>query len=258
MTRSGKSTSRAVGFMATLSALILSTIVSMPGGAARATNTSAERTSASDNGELKLVVALFRHGVRSPTPDFAPADADQSSGNKWPSLTDWQVMRPDCDGTPPPEKGWGYLTKHGFGLAQALGTYYGNYYKQGAWSNGFNIYLWADALNQRTRATAKALTAGFKNADPGVKITTESLTECSVDPLFHPFQRKCGTPDGDKLAAFATGINKDSPGWVRTTYASELAELYPVLNCQTGQCPKPLPSVKNHATGCAAYASNCK
>ena len=108
-----------------------------------------------------FVVALFRHGIRSPTPEFKDTNADQHSGKKWPALEKWQVMSADdCD----KGAGWGYLTTHGQNVVQGLGAYYGDHYLKGAWKNGFNVYLWADSGNQRTRETANALKMGFKNS----------------------------------------------------------------------------------------------
>ncbi|HEY6249653.1 MAG TPA: histidine-type phosphatase [Candidatus Angelobacter sp.] len=116
--------------------------------------------SAPANSDLKLVVALFRHGVRAPTKDFNE-EAKQHSGQPWPGLRDWKVMEEkDCD----KGEGWAYLTVHGQQLAQRLGAFYGREYKK-AWPNGFKVYLWADDENQRTRETARALGQGFVSAE---------------------------------------------------------------------------------------------
>ena len=232
-------------------------MISLPGGPVRATTDRfvAQRTSAPGDGVLKLVVAVFRHGVRSPTPGFAPNEADKHSKHKWPALTDWQVMGTDCDRG----NGWGYLTTHGQKLAEGLGAYYGKHYKQGAWSNGFSTYLWADAENQRTRATANALAAGFKNAGiPAAKVTVASLPACTVDPLFHPFQRKCGTPNGDKLKKFAAEINEAWLMWAMTTYDFDFRQLYDLLNCfNKDQCSMPLIWVTDNADACVVASSDC-
>jgi hypothetical protein len=202
----------------------------------------------------KLVVALFRHGIRSLTPSFAK-DADKHSRDKWPALADWKVMvpppgdPPDCD----PGKGWGYLTIHGQKVAQTLGAYYGAYYKQGAWANGFKIYLWADGGNQRTRETANALAVGLKNASsPGNPVTVAFIPACASDPLFHPFKSLCGAPNGDELTHFAAEINKKWQQWAETSYQSEFGQLYNVLSCfKAGQC-SPLSAVTAKADACVA------
>src|SRR5690348_16814732 len=81
-------------------------------------------------GELKLVVALFRHGVRAPLEAFGK-DAGTHSKKAWPDLkNDWHVC-PDC---------WGYLTPQGSNALRVLGAYYGNYYSKNAWPTKFSIY----------------------------------------------------------------------------------------------------------------------
>ena len=102
---------------------------------------------ASEN-ELKLVVALFRHGVRAPLTGFEPEKADKYSRQDWPTLPDWNV---------PPDRSWGDLTTRGRVLVTALGRYYAEWYrKKNAWPEGFKVYLWADT-DQRTVDTADAL-----------------------------------------------------------------------------------------------------
>ena len=213
--------------------------------------------------ELKLVVALFRHGVRSPSPDFKDVEADKHSKAKWPALTDWKVMPTPSPSSSPTEcdkgDGWGYLTVHGQGLVQGLGVYYGKYYRR-AWPTDFNVYLWADSENQRTRETANALKAGFiKGGVPTKSVTVASLLPaCTADPLFHPFQRGCGTPDGAELATFATGINEEWLMWAMTTYDTPLQQLYSVLDCSnTKECSMPLKWVAGCAETCVAYSGAC-
>ncbi len=167
----------------------------------------------------------------------------------------------DCDYTPPVPRGWGYLTVRGYGRAQELGAYYGNHYEKEAWPRGFNVYLWADALNQRTRATAKALAAGFSSAGIAPeKITVRSLSPCQPDPLFHPFQLKCGKPDPDKLQRFAKEIIRDGSKWVNAKYSLEFSQLYDVLDCyDKDRCPKPLKlDTDNVVNTCIVYSSTCK
>ncbi|MEY2575234.1 MAG: 4-phytase / acid phosphatase, partial [Verrucomicrobiota bacterium] len=101
-------------------------------------------SSAASETELKLVVALFRHGVRAPLPDFSTKANDHSQLG-WPDLADWNV---------PSGKTWGDLTTRGQVLATALGSYYAEWYKtKNAWPGGFSVYLWADT-DQRTIDTA--------------------------------------------------------------------------------------------------------
>jgi len=248
---------RPFGFVSSFFALALSVSISAPGLTLRTDNNSTgPRTPSPADSKLLFVVALFRHGVRSPEPSFDQKDADQSSRDKWPALADWGVMKPtgECD----PGNGWGYLTAHGEALARGLGNYYGRYYQQNGLSKGFSVYLWADAANQRTRATAYALAAGFRNVG-NQNVTVASLPACAVDPLFHPFQAGCGTPDAVKLKAFAGEINSGWLKWVESTYSSEFRELYLLLNCFDQQdCAKPLGLIVDQASSCASYSANCK
>jgi 4-phytase/acid phosphatase len=198
----------------------------------------------------KFVVALFRHGIRSPTPDFANAKANVCSKDPWPSLTDWNVMVPvvppgECD----PGKGWGYLTNHGRDVVQGLGEYYGDHYKRTAWpKKDFNVYLWADAANQRTRETAKALAAGFKKFTAPDRVTvafaTTDPSPCPLDPLFHPFTSKCGKVKGNEFQNFADEINAHEKDF-HDKFAPEFQKLSNILKYPTeGPTPSCTPVTK--------------
>lgn len=194
----------------------------------------------SPDGDLKLVVALFRHGVRAPLEAFGK-NAGKHSKRAWPDLKhDWHVC-PDC---------WGYLTPQGSNAVRVLGSYYGNYYSKNAWPNKFSVYLWAD-VDQRTRATAEALRDGMQIAGCNVKV--ESLqAPGATDPLFHPFKANCGEPDTNHLEAIATYINDNVPGWIREftypTRGDQLNDLYSVLACDDIKHCQPLSQIKDHAT----------
>jgi putative membrane protein len=56
------------------------------------------------SGELQLVVALFRHGIRAPLPDFAE-HAGEHSGKPWPDFNAWGVGK-----SGQLDRHWGYLT----------------------------------------------------------------------------------------------------------------------------------------------------
>src|ERR1700704_697456 len=162
----------------------------------------AQSPAASEN-ELKLVVALFRHGVRAPLPGFEPKTANNYSRQGWPDLPAWKV---------PPTKGWGDLTTRGQVLATALGRYYAQWYGKNGWPAGFKVYLWADT-DQRTVDTADALdpglqTGGILKKNITVRCLTTNLSKKNVDPLFHPFQAGCGTPNPNKLAITVANIEK--------------------------------------------------
>ena len=193
----------------------------------------------SPDGDLKLVVALFRHGVRAPLETFGK-NAGKHSKKAWPDLkNDWHVC-PAC---------WGYLTPQGSNAVRVLGIYYGNYYSKNAWPNKFNVYLWAD-VDQRTRATAEGLREGMQTAGANVKV--ESLQPpAATDPLFHPFKANCGEPDTKHLEAIATYINDNVPGWIREftypTRGDQLNDLYSILACDDIKHCQPLTQIKDHA-----------
>jgi 4-phytase/acid phosphatase len=178
---------------------------------------------ATSKNEVKLVVALFRHGVRAPLPGFEPKTANNYSRQGWPDLPDWKV---------PPTKGWGDLTTRGQVLATALGRYYAQWYGKNAWPAGFQVYLWADS-DPRTVDTADALNQGFQAGGVLQKnITVKSLPEKKVDPLFHPFQAKCGNPDSNKLAVTVANIEKGRKQAAQKLESS-FDDLYGVLDSKT-------------------------
>jgi 4-phytase / acid phosphatase len=193
---------------------------------------------AADEGELQLVVALFRHGIRAPLKGFYD-NAGKHSESPWPDLEkDWHVG--------PPQDGYGQLTPQGVQAAKTLGRYYADYYRKGAWSKGFTAYLWADSADQRTRATARALTDGLRT--PGIAAKWDSLKpDGTLDLLFHPFKAKCGKPDPIKLGNIAKDINDNWFSW-RNQRKTEFAELDKVL--ATDKSKAPLNTVNDVAIVC--------
>jgi Histidine phosphatase superfamily (branch 2) len=189
------------------------------------------------DGKLKLVVALFRHGVRAPLQDLGTNHSKQA----WPSLGDWGAGK------------MGYLTLHGSQAVNNLGGYYGSYYSS-ALGNGFKAYLWADSQDQRTRATAEALFVGMQSAGVDVKVEYLQPPD-TTDSLFHPFKANCGTPDTKHLQAIATYINGHLPEWLSEftspTRYPQLTDLYFILGCnntETDRCQQPLKQIADHAT----------
>jgi 4-phytase/acid phosphatase len=187
------------------------------------------------SGELKLVVALFRHGVRAPLEGFG-AHARDHSKDDWPDLVaDWHV-RPD---------GWGDLTPVGAAAAEALGAYYARTYLAN-WPNGFKAYLWADAEDERTRETAQALARGLRTSNVDAEVGF--LPAGTTDPLFHPFKAGCGTPDAARLQKIAAGINRHWLLW-RLARKRAFDALSAILACssETPGC-KPLDASVDEAT----------
>lgn len=207
--------------------------------------TPAQTPAAADN-QLKLVVALFRHGVRAPLPNFA-ATANDYSGKPWPSI-EWAV---------PTGKSWGDLTSRGQVLATGLGNYYASWYrKENAWPTGFKVYLLADS-DARTIDTAQALADGFQQGrTPKQDVSLNHLTKGTSDPLFHPFKAGCGVPSPTPLAQTVANINAGRKADAQK-FALSFKELWRVLGsdgakidlksvvdtvqvCTGGKCESPI------------------
>ncbi|MGA8111080.1 MAG: histidine-type phosphatase [Acidobacteriaceae bacterium] len=123
--------------------------------------------------QLKLVVVLTRHGVRSPTGD--PARYAKYSRAAWPQ---WDV---------PP----GYLTPHGFEDMKLFGAWDRSLLaRQGLLSaagcaDSARVWFYADS-DQRTRESGRALAEGlFPECPPPV----HGLPQGTPDDLFHPGHR---------------------------------------------------------------------
>jgi 4-phytase/acid phosphatase len=182
--------------------------------AAAQTATAVTANSAvADGGELKFVVVISRHGVRSPTGMLD--QLNQYSRQPWPT---WSV---------PP----GYLTEHGARLMTLLGAYdrellaaQGLLAPSGC-ADAAHIKVIADS-DQRTRETGKALASGFA---PGCALEVSALAEGTADPLFHPLSFGVGHPDKALAAAAISGRIGDNPQGLTEAYHSQLDALEEVL-----------------------------
>jgi 4-phytase/acid phosphatase len=181
--------------------------------------------------ELKFVVIVSRHGVRSPTGKLD--QLNQYSREPWPA---WSV---------PP----GYLTEHGAQLMKLFGAYdrellaaQGLLAPSGC-EDASKIKIVADS-DQRTRETGKALAAGLV---PGCALEVSAKPEGTPDPLFHSLS--AGVVQADKLLATAaiSGRIGGNPQGLTEAYRPQLLALEEVLqgcnpqaNCKGKPAPRSL------------------
>lgn len=129
--------------------------------------------------QLKYVVILTRHGVRSPI--WEKDRLSQYAADPWP---DWQVAP-------------GYLTPHGRVLMTLMGAYYREWLTsedllpRSGCDGAAETYIWADT-DERTIETGSALAGTLA---PGCTIAVHSLPEGENDPLFHPAAAGVPRPD---------------------------------------------------------------
>jgi len=162
--------------------------------------------------ELRFVVYLSRHGVRSPT--GKTKQYSQYSAAPWP---EWDV---------PP----GYLTPHGYDLMRLFGAYdrsrlasLGLLSPEGC-DDAARVTVVADS-DQRTRETGKALAEGmFPKCAPPVQARAEGTD----DPLFHPLTELTEGQRAIATAAIAGRIGGD-PKNLAAAYHSQLEALDRIL-----------------------------
>jgi 4-phytase/acid phosphatase len=187
--------------LALLLSLFVAPVVAQPAGAE------------SKSSELKFVVYLSRHGVRSPT--GKPEQYNPYSKAAWP---EWSVAP-------------GLLTTHGYYLMKLFGAYDRQFLAAEKLLSATgcgevqHVRFLADS-DQRTRESGRALAAGMF---PNCPLKVSALEEGTNDPLFH-FQA-AGVSDGESALAVAAiaGRIGGEPRNLMESYRSQLAELDRIL-----------------------------
>jgi 4-phytase/acid phosphatase len=181
------------------------------------------------SGELKFVIIVSRHGVRSPT--GTAEQLNQYSAQPWPN---WDV---------PP----GHLTTQGARLMSLFGAYYRSYFaQQGLFratgcADAAHVSFYSDS-DQRTVETGKSLAAGmFPGCSPTEQSEQHALAEGEPDPLFHSLAAGIGHPDHERAAAAIAGRIGGDPSAVTDAYRPQLEELQRILlGCSSpSPCPQP-------------------
>jgi 4-phytase/acid phosphatase len=187
-------------------------------GLAGAQTTSNQKGRPEAREQLKFVLVLSRHGVRSPT--WTNARLDQYAKKPWPQ---WPVEP-------------GILTPHGKQLMTYFGAYYRTYFAQlgllstEGCADASHVYLWADT-DERTRESARGLADGML---PGCQAQVHALPGSTRDPLFHYEVEAAVHPV--EYAALAGRIGND-PGALLAAYRMPLEAMQHVLSdCRDERC----------------------
>lgn len=180
-------------------------------------NFAPARASADDAGsDVKLVIIVTRHGVRSPLPaSRAIGNAADYAAQPWPR---WEV---------PP----GHLTPHGKRQMALMGAYYRARYTRPGLLTGdpaqdlARVFFRADS-DERTIETARDLGAGLL---PGASPVIHARPDGRTDPLFQPVKLPVGHPDRALGVAAVLGRLGGDPAVIPQAYAPAFATLERVL-----------------------------
>jgi 4-phytase/acid phosphatase len=184
-----------------------------------------DNSARANDSELRYVVVLSRHGVRSPT-GKAP-QYDRYSTGEWPK---WPVDP-------------GYLTPHGFHLMQIFGSYdrarfasLGLLKTEGC-SDAAHVTFYADS-DQRTRETGKALAQGLM---PGCDLPVTALPEGTNDPLFHTRPDPSAKSEAAHAVSAIAGRIGSDPANITEAYRQQIGYLDHILATCGAHPPDKLP-----------------
>ncbi len=165
--------------------------------------------------ELRYVIYLERHGVRSPT--GKAAQYDLYSSGAWP---EWPVQP-------------GLLTPHGFHLMELFGAYDRSLLasegllQPAGCSSARYITIYADS-DQRTRETGKALARGLM---PGCDLAVQALPQGTNDPIFHALTDSSAHPGVASAVTAVAGRLGGRPENLTSAYRPQLEALDRILAC---------------------------
>lgn len=187
--------------------------------------------------DLRLVVMLSRHGLRSPLPHKPPLEAYTMRPAGWPSWKDL-IEKPAPGAKAGSGDTAGYLTVKGKALASHLGRYYRDLYASqnlvppsGACPQRGTIFFHADN-EARTIQTAEGLINGFvQGLTPGDCGVVAQVTSLPVDPLFHPQKANVCSVDVEQAAREITEQAGGNPVSLNERFQEPLAIIQDVLQC---------------------------
>jgi 4-phytase/acid phosphatase len=173
------------------------------------------RAQTASSSDLRSVVVVMRHGVRSPT---HPDELQPYARDKWPA---WEVKP-------------GYLTPHGAQLVKQLGTYYRRTYATLLGTSGCpapgSVFVWAD-VDERTVKSGESLVQGLA---PGCGIKV-GHGAADPDTLFDPLPSIAKADPRVATAALLGAVGND-PAALNGAYGSQFATIDAILGCERSGC----------------------
>ncbi len=188
----------------------------------------------SSDSELRYVLILTRHGVRSPLMSQTKP-LESYAAEPWPQ---WSV---------PP----GYLTPHGKQQMTLMGEYYrARFIHEGLLSgdptaDARHVYFRSDS-DERTIETARGLAAAIL---PGIQIDPHARPNEKLDPLFRPAQVPLGPLDRNLGAASVLGRIGGNADRLIQSNAAVFHTLEQVLVGEAGQVPANKTALASLANG---------